>query len=60
METQKARGYGDETIVAPEVVFGLGWDFKADVWSAGASVRTPGSIRVDRGFRSSSYSSILV
>jgi hypothetical protein len=59
VETQKARGYGDETIVAPEVVFGLGWDFKADVWSAGASVRTP-SIRVDRGFRSSSYSSNLL
>ena len=37
--TQKTRGYGAETIVAPEVIFELKWDSKADIWSVGATVR---------------------
>jgi hypothetical protein len=49
--TQTARGYGAETIVAPEVVFGLKWDSRADIWSVGASV-FPDPIRAD--IRSSS------
>jgi serine/threonine protein kinase len=55
--TQKTRGYGAETIVAPEVIFGLGWDSKADVWSVGASV-TINSIRVNVHHRSLSCSPI--
>src|SRR5437773_1117895 len=39
--TQKARGHGAETIVAPEVIVGLKWDLKADIWSVGASVSGP-------------------
>jgi len=37
-DTQKIRGYTAETVAAPEVLFGLPWDSKADIWSVGASV----------------------
>ena len=52
--TQKIRGYGDETVAAPAVLFGLPWDSKADIWSVGASVSYK-SIIVNIRHRYSSY-----
>ena len=56
--TQKTRGYGAETIVAPEAIFGIKWDLKADIWSVGASVPSVFISELMLQFRSLSCSPI--
>jgi len=37
-ESRQATGFGDRSVMAPEVIAGCPWDYTADVWSLGASI----------------------
>ena len=42
-EKSESKAYGAISIAAPEILVGLRWNSRADIWSIGASVSTPSS-----------------